>query len=152
MHLSENTKSNRSLWRNEERALLDNPNCKPDIGKNTSWTTVDQAKDIASSTNPHVKALCRNRHWVWGPTRRRAIKEWSIAINRGWVNNWARSLPRNIWIISYCFNTVNKLSELFRKIRFPLIFFFFFFFFLFCKLNHYKVLVPICLVAEFSSS
>ena len=24
--------------------------------------------------------------WVWGPNRRRAIKEWSIAINNDWVD------------------------------------------------------------------
>ena len=28
-------------------------------------------------------------------------------------------MPHNIWIISYSFIKVNKLSELFRKIRFP---------------------------------
>ena len=28
-----------------------------------------------------------DRHWVWGPNRRRAIKEWSIAINNDWVDN-----------------------------------------------------------------
>ena len=43
MHLIENTKSNQLLWRN---------------------------KDIASSPNPLVKALCRGCHWVWGPTHR----------------------------------------------------------------------------------
>ena len=63
------------------------PHFKPELKETTSWTTVGQAKDIASSPNALVKALCRDRHWVWGPTRRRAIKEWSIAINRGWVNN-----------------------------------------------------------------
>ena len=31
--------------------------------------------------------LRRGRHWVWGPNRRRAIKEWSIAINNDWVDN-----------------------------------------------------------------
>ena len=63
------------------------PYCKPELKETTSWTTVGQAKDIASSADPFVKALCGGRHWVWGTTRRRAIKEWSIAINRGWVNN-----------------------------------------------------------------
>ena len=85
MHLSENTKSKRSLWRNKEFLLI--PHCKPELKETTSGTTMGQAKDIRSSPNPLVKALCRGRHWVWGPTRRRAIKEWSIAIDRGWVNN-----------------------------------------------------------------
>ena len=63
------------------------PHCKPEFKETTSWTTVGQAKDIVSSPNPLVKALCRGRYWVWGPTRHRAIKEWSIATNRGWINN-----------------------------------------------------------------
>ena len=63
------------------------PHCKPELKETTSWSTVGQAKDIASSANLLVKALCRGRHWVWGLTRRRAIIEWSIAINQGWVNN-----------------------------------------------------------------
>ena len=46
-----------------------------------------QAKDILSSPNPLVKVLRRGRHWVWGPNCRRAIKEWSIAINNDWVDN-----------------------------------------------------------------
>ena len=46
-----------------------------------------QAKDISSSPNPLVKVLRRSRHWVWGPNRRRANKEWSIAINNDWVDN-----------------------------------------------------------------
>ena len=83
MHLSKNTKSNRSLWRNKERVLLANPPPQARVKETTSWTTVGQAKDIAPSPNPLVKALCRGRHWVWGPTRRRAVKEWSISINRG---------------------------------------------------------------------
>ena len=53
------------------------PHCKPELKETNSWTTVGQAKDIASSPNPLVKALCRGRHWVLRPTRRPAIKEWS---------------------------------------------------------------------------
>ena len=34
-----------------------------------------------------VKVLRRGRHWVWGPNRRRAIKEWSTAIGNDWVDN-----------------------------------------------------------------
>ena len=63
------------------------PHCKQDLKETTSWVTMAQAKDIASSPNQLVKALCRGRHWVWGPTRRRVIKEWSITINRGYFHN-----------------------------------------------------------------
>ena len=78
------------------------PYCKPELKETPRWTKVGQAKDIiASSPNPLVKALRRGRHWVWGPTRRRAIKEWTIAINRGCVNNQACSLPHNIWNILF---------------------------------------------------
>ena len=41
-----------------------------------------QTKDIASGPNRLVKALWRGRHWVWGPNRRRAMKEESMVINR----------------------------------------------------------------------
>ena len=47
--------------------------------KTNSWITADQTKDISSSPNPLVKVLRRGRHWIWGPNRRRAIKEWSKA-------------------------------------------------------------------------
>ena len=40
-------------------------------------------------------------------------------IDRDRANNQACSLPDNIWVISHSFITVNKLSELFREIRFP---------------------------------
>ena len=63
------------------------PSCTLELNETTSWARVGQAKDIASSNNPRVKDLSRSRHWVWDPTRRRAIKEWSIAINRCWINN-----------------------------------------------------------------
>ena len=55
--------------------------------KTNSWTTAGQAKDISSSPNTLLKVLRRGRHWVWGPKRRRAIKEWSIAINNDWFDN-----------------------------------------------------------------
>ena len=40
-----------------------------------------------TSPDPLIKVLRRGRHWVWGPNRRRVIKEWSIAINNDWVYN-----------------------------------------------------------------
>ena len=36
---------------------------------------------------PLVRVLRSGRHWVWGPNRRSAIKEWRIAINNDWVDN-----------------------------------------------------------------
>ena len=51
--------------------------------KTNSWTTAGQAKDMSSSHNPLVKVL----EEVCGPNRRRAIKEWSTAINIDWVDN-----------------------------------------------------------------
>ena len=86
--------------------------------KTNSWTTAGQTKDISSSPNPLVKILRRGRHWVWGSNRRRAIEEWSIAINNDWVDNLACSLPHNIQAIANSFITVNYFSELLRKVRF----------------------------------
>ena len=43
------------------------------------------------------------RHWVWGPNRRCAIKEWSIAINNDWIDKYAFSLPHNIQAIANFF-------------------------------------------------
>ena len=68
MHHSEDPKS----W-NKDKYSWVNLSCEPE--KTTSWTTAGQAKDKASSPNPLVKALRRDRHWVWGPNHRRAIKE-----------------------------------------------------------------------------
>ena len=36
----------------------------------------------APGTNQLIKALCQGRHWVWGLTHRRAIKEENRAIQR----------------------------------------------------------------------
>ena len=33
------------------------PHCKPELKETTSWTTVGQGKDIASSPNPLVEAV-----------------------------------------------------------------------------------------------
>ena len=42
----------------------------------------------ASSLNQlKWKCLGRNHHYIWCPTRRRAIKEGSKGINRDWANN-----------------------------------------------------------------
>ena len=90
----------------------------PEYMKTNSWSTAGQAKDISSSPNPLVKVLRRDHHWVWGSNRRRAVKEWSIAINNDWVDNWACSLPHNIQAIANSFITVNKSSELLRKVNF----------------------------------
>ena len=39
-----------------------------------------------------IKALRQGRHWVWGLTPHRAIKEETLAINRDWVYNQAIKL------------------------------------------------------------
>ena len=78
-----------------------------------------QAIDIASDPIPFMKALWRGRHWVGVPNSRCAIIKESIAINCDWVNNGACSLSHIFYPI---FITVNKLCELFQKIRFPSIF------------------------------
>ena len=57
------------------------------VNENQLLNTAGQAKDISASPNPLVKVLRRGRYWVWGPNRRRAIKEWSTAINNDWVDN-----------------------------------------------------------------
>ena len=64
--------------------------------KTNSWTTAGQAKDKSSSPNLLVKVLRRGRHWVWGPNRRRASKEWSITINNDWVDTYVACLLFNI--------------------------------------------------------
>ena len=94
----------------------------PEQMKTNSWTTAGQAKDISSSPNPLVKVLRRGRHWVWGPNRRRAIKEWSIAINNDWVDNQACKFAPEIE--NYHKNASLKCS---RWHVGTLIFFFFFF-------------------------
>ena len=43
-------------------------------------------KDISSSPNPRVKVY-EEAVFVWGPNRRRSIKEWSIAIKNDLVDN-----------------------------------------------------------------
>ena len=68
--------------------------------KTNSWTTAGQAKDISPSHNPLVKVLRRGRHWVWGPNRRRAIKEWSIAIKVSpLLNRHHYDAPIRYWFI-----------------------------------------------------
>ena len=56
----------------------------------------------ASGTNPPVKALRQSRHWVWGLTQRRPIKEETIAINRDWIYKQACTL----FMISKLYSTV----------------------------------------------
>ena len=75
-------------YNKQRRVLMANSTvCQSKWKPIDSWTTAGQAKDIWSSPNPLVKVLRRGHHWVWGPNRRRAIKEWSIAINNDWVDN-----------------------------------------------------------------
>ena len=61
----------------------------------------------------------RGRHWVWGPKRRRAIKEWSIAINNDWVDNQACSLPHNIQAIANSFTRLISFLNCSEKLDLP---------------------------------
>ena len=71
-----------------------------------------------SGTNPPMKALRQSRHWVWGLTHRREIKEETIAINRDWVYNQAYRPSHDIQVISNFFIMFDTLFELISKIRF----------------------------------
>ena len=89
----------------------------PEQMKTNSWTTVGQAKDISPSPNPLVKVLRRGRHWVWGPYRRRAIKEQSTATNNDLADNQARRPPHKIQATANSPTTVNMPSKPLRKAR-----------------------------------
>ena len=52
------------------------------------------------------------------PDIRRAIKEVSKVVNLDWINNQARSLSQNIYVITNLFITNNYLLEMIRKIIF----------------------------------
>ena len=85
MHQSENIKKSNSSqrWVHSRLILLWDI-----VNENSnSWSTVGQAKDKSSSLNLLVKVLRRGRHWVWSLNRRRAIKEWWIAVNNDGVDN-----------------------------------------------------------------
>ena len=58
------------------------------------------------------KSLSRNRHRVWSPTHRRAIKEESKAANRDWVDHQACSLFQYINVIANIFIMGNYFYEL----------------------------------------
>ena len=55
-------------------------------------------------------------HSVWGPTRRRAIKEGSKVVNRDWVHHKTCSLSHNIYLVASSFITNGYFSKLIRKI------------------------------------
>ena len=57
--------------------------CQPEIKKITSWTMAGQTNDIVPGPKPLMETLCWGRRCVLGPIHRLAIKEDSIAINRG---------------------------------------------------------------------
>ena len=52
--------------------------------KTNSGTTAAQPKTYRQQAPTHWLKFY-GRHW--GPNRRRAIKEWSIAINNDWIDN-----------------------------------------------------------------
>ena len=64
--------------------------------KSNSWIPVSPIKDRVTSPNQlNWKVLGRSLHLVWGPTRRRVIKEGSKVVNRDWVNPQACIEPRH---------------------------------------------------------
>ena len=62
----------------------------------------DQSQSVRHEPTYLLKYLCRSRHRVWGPTRRRATIEGSKVNNR-WVNYHACSLSYYIYVISNIF-------------------------------------------------
>ena len=58
--------ANSTLWQNKWKPIVEPRRAKP---------------KKSSSPNPLVKALRRGRHWVWGPNRRRAIKESNLCFD-----------------------------------------------------------------------
>ena len=86
--------------------------------ENLKLSHVGPSYSQASGTNPPIKNLRQSRHWVWGLTHRRAIKEETIAINRNWVYNQGMQIVS--WYTSYIqlFITFDNLFELITKLRF----------------------------------
>ena len=70
-----------------------------------------QPKTI-SCTKPLMKALCQGRHWVWGLTNRRAIKEETMAIYCKWVYSQTCRLSHNVHVISHCFTVLTHLNRM----------------------------------------
>ena len=62
------------------------------------------------------KSLSRNRHRVWSPTHRRAIKEESKVANRDWVDHQACSLLQYINVKANIFIMGDYFNELRWKI------------------------------------
>ena len=61
-------------------------------------------------------SLSRNRHRIWSPTNRRAIKGESKIANRDWVDHQACSLLEYINVIANLFIMGNYFNELRWKI------------------------------------
>ena len=75
-----------------------------------------QPKLQAPTISSIDKSLSRNRHRVWSPTHRRAIKEESKIANRDWVDHQACSLLQYINVIANRSIMGNYFNELRWKI------------------------------------
>ena len=75
-----------------------------------------QPKHQTPTISSKDKSLSRNRHRVWSPTHRRAIKEESKVANRDWVDHQACSLLQYINVIANLFIMGNYFNELHWKI------------------------------------
>ena len=73
-------------------------------------------KHQASTILSIDKSLSRNRHRVWSPTHRRAIKEESKVANSNWVDHLACSLLQNINVKANLFIMGNDFNKLRWKI------------------------------------
>ena len=81
-----------------------NPTGKPRWARQTA---IDQAPTISSTD----KSLSRDRHRVWSPTHRRAIKEERKVANHDWVDHEACSLLQYINVIANPLIMGNNFNE-----------------------------------------
>ena len=86
-----------------------NPTGKP----RWAW---QQPKHQTPPISPIDKSLSRNRHRVWSPTHRRAIKEENKVANREWVDHLTCSMLQYITVIANLFIMGNYFNELRWKI------------------------------------
>ena len=87
--------------------------------------------------------VCQNRHRVWGPTRRRAIKEESKVGNHIWVDHQACSLSQYIIVITNMFYNEKLFNKLRWKVISANIFFVYTLLFSRYKTLAWKVLAPV---------
>ena len=86
------------------------------------WWAQLQTQHQALTLSSIDKTLSQNRHRVWGPTRRCAIKEESKVANCDWVDHQACSLLQYISVITNVLIMRTYFNKLHRKILEPTIF------------------------------